>query len=31
MGGLGGGIALIILFIIMPILEFLIDKIWKNK
>lgn len=31
MGGLGGGIALIILFIIMPILEFLIDRIWKNK
>jgi hypothetical protein len=31
MGGLGGGIALIILFIIMPILEFLIDRIFKNK
>lgn len=31
MGGLGGGIALIMLFIIMPMLEFLIDKIFKNK
>jgi hypothetical protein len=31
MGGLGGGIALIILFFIMPILEFLIDRIFKNK
>jgi len=31
MGGLGGGIALIILFIIMPMLEFLIDRIFKNK
>jgi hypothetical protein len=31
MEGLGGGIALIILFLIIPMLEFLIDKIFKNK
>jgi hypothetical protein len=31
MEGLAGGIALIILFIIMPILEFLIYRIFKNK
>ena len=31
MGGLGGGIALIILFVMTPILEVLIDRIFKNK
>jgi len=31
MGGLGGGIALVIMFFIMPILESLIDIIFKKK
>ena len=31
MRGLGGGIALIIFFIMMPILEVLIDRIFKKK
>jgi hypothetical protein len=31
MGGLGGGIALLIIFFAMPILEILLNWIFKNK